>query len=100
MHSQSLTFCRWRSAVSLLGEIAVAEVSLVLLQTGSTEKWFLATNINAHLNQYLLICTLNLGFFYSFSLSPDSRLFWHYTAHCVTLKISCLAQTVARRLPK
>ncbi len=32
-----LTFCRWRSAVSLFGEggeITAAEVSIVLLQTG------------------------------------------------------------------
>ncbi len=46
MQSQCVTFCRWRSAASLLGEggeISAAEVSVVLLQTGSVEKCFLGT---------------------------------------------------------
>ncbi len=66
MHSQSMTFCRRRSAVSLLGEgreIAAQEVSVVLLQTESAEKWFIATYVNVYRkNQYPLNCMLNLEF--------------------------------------
>ncbi len=55
------------------------EVSIVLLQMGSAEKWLLATYINSYLkNQYLFNCTLNLGFFHHFGFPPDSHLFWHF----------------------
>ncbi len=80
MHSQSVTFCRRRSAVSLLGgggEISAAEVSIVLLKTGSAEKRFLATCKHAYLkNPDLFNSMLHLGFFYHFSLPSDRRLYW------------------------
>ncbi len=80
MHSQSITFCRWRSVVPLLeegGEITAAEISTVLLQT-SAAKCFLATYINAYLKkQYHFNCTLKLVFFHSFFFT-GGHLFWHY----------------------
>ncbi len=54
MHSECISFCGWRSAVSLLGEggeIAVQEVSIVLLQMESAKKRFLATYLSAHLKK-------------------------------------------------
>ncbi len=52
-------------------------VSLARLQMGSAEKLFLATCINPSLkNQYPFNCMLNLGFFHSFNLLPDSSLLW------------------------
>ncbi len=82
MHSQSVTFCRWRSAVLVLGEAGGNHCTRSQRRTAAdvvSRKTFFS-----HLykclpkkNQCPFNCTLNLGFFPCFNLPSDSHSFWH-----------------------
>ncbi len=65
MHGQSITLCRWRSAVSPF--CCSWSQHCMYVADGVSRKTFLvflATYLNAHLkNQYPFSCTLNQGFF-------------------------------------
>ncbi len=59
--------------------MAAPEVSIVLLQTGSAEKHFLTTSINAYLrNSYLFNCILNLVFFTAFVCHQTDSNYVYY----------------------
>ncbi len=86
-----------------MGEVPAAEVSIVLLQTESPEKLFLATYINASLKKSISVQYDT--FFNGFRLLPDSRLFLHFfsnhSSFCVlshTLTVSLRKSDVLLRV--
>ncbi len=80
MHSQSITLCRWRPAVSLLGEGGrkfCIERQHCTAADGASRMTILATNAY----QYSSNFTSNLEFFHCFSLPLDNPIHYIFLIH-------------------